>query len=578
MIRGRGRATRSNPEGLTPQGRNNAPPRGGLTNRGRGRPPIRRMTIPSRGRGGRQGEHINDNDHAGAVNEPQNHDEEVESQPTPQQQQQQQQGVEIPPLDEIGKVLDWYKRARGQQEGNVQVIGSQMGEQEVNMMSKRNREETKPLIRISKYLREARELGCKSFTGVGDISVAADWISKLKETAEDMELTEPLKLTVATKLLEGIAATWWTSIKGKYQGKVTWAKFEKEFYEQFYSAYEVNLKHQEYTELKQGELSVKELEQKFRDFARFLPEYASNENRMASKFWYALSLDVRDRGNFHEEMTFSQVVNQGLRGEKSLMERRQQDQEDNKKRRVEGGGLLNPPKRSNSNGTYGGSRGPSLPSQGRQTTSIADSRSKPLWNDKCRNCGKRHSGKCREPPRCYNCGDTSHMMNSCPKQRRTNLEQNTIRPTRGDTRSGMSQISPNQRGGPTSNAPSVNQGRTQARVYAMTEEDARENPESVTGIVVIDGMDARILIDTGAQRSFVSETFATKLSRPKGLLPQTLVVSTPLGEEIEKKEFYPSCIIQIQDCRLECDLIPLGMLEFDAIIGMDWLSKYHAKV
>ncbi|CAH9107314.1 unnamed protein product [Cuscuta europaea] len=30
-----------------------------------------------------------------------------------------------------------------------------------------------------------------------------------------------------------------------------------------------------------------------------------------------------------------------------------------------------------------------------------------------------------------------------------------------------------------SNAPSVNQGRTQARVYAMTEADARANPDSV---------------------------------------------------------------------------------------------------
>ncbi|CAH9076274.1 unnamed protein product, partial [Cuscuta epithymum] len=45
-----------------------------------------------------------------------------------------------------------------------------------------------PIIRISKYLKEARDLGCKPFDGTGDISVAAEWIKRFNEAALDMQL------------------------------------------------------------------------------------------------------------------------------------------------------------------------------------------------------------------------------------------------------------------------------------------------------------------------------------------------------------------------------------------------------
>ncbi|CAH9138352.1 unnamed protein product [Cuscuta epithymum] len=46
-------------------------------------------------------------------------------------------------------------------------------------------------------------------------------------------------------------------------------------------------------------------------------------------------------------------------------------------------------------------------------------------------------------------------------------------------RTGAPSASMGHGGASTSNAPSVNQGRTQARVYAITEADARANPDSV---------------------------------------------------------------------------------------------------
>ncbi|CAH9116853.1 unnamed protein product, partial [Cuscuta epithymum] len=124
-----------------------------------------------------------------------------------------------------------------------------------------------------------------------------------------MQVVPERKLRVATRLLEGLASTWWEGTKGKFDGVVTWDNFEQAFYEQFYTSFEVNRKRREYIDLKQGnEFTVKQLEQRFRHLARFLPEYAANENRMANHFWNALNLEIRERATYQFNMTFSQVV------------------------------------------------------------------------------------------------------------------------------------------------------------------------------------------------------------------------------------------------------------------------------
>ncbi|CAH9080285.1 unnamed protein product [Cuscuta europaea] len=111
-----------------------------------------------------------------------------------------------------------------------------------------------------------------------------------------MQLPPHMKVRVATRLLEGMASTWWDGTKGKYGEAVTWENFRQEFFSQYYSDFEVNLKRREYTNLTQGgECTVKELEHKFRKLAEFIPEYICDDNRMVNHFWDALDLDIRER-------------------------------------------------------------------------------------------------------------------------------------------------------------------------------------------------------------------------------------------------------------------------------------------
>ncbi|CAH9068783.1 unnamed protein product [Cuscuta epithymum] len=111
-----------------------------------------------------------------------------------------------------------------------------------------------------------------------------------------------------------------------------------------------------------------------------------------------------------------------------------------------------------------------------------NSRSKGSRVPKCTNCKKHHPGKCWEPPRCYRCREIGHTNANCPQLVPDQTLGSSSTTIGIQSQAGASQASKEHGGASVSNAPSVNQGRTHARVYTMTEAEARANPDSVAGI------------------------------------------------------------------------------------------------
>ena len=54
-----------------------------------------------------------------------------------------------------------------------------------------------------------------------------------------------------------------------------------------------------------------------------------------------------------------------------------------------------------------------------------------------------------------------------------------------------------------------------------------------------------------------------------------ICVSTLIGDSLVVDQFYRSCVVTINDVDTYADLIFLDMMDFDVILGMDWLSLYH---
>ena len=67
---------------------------------------------------------------------------------------------------------------------------------------------------------------------------------------------------------------------------------------------------------------------------------------------------------------------------------------------------------------------------------------------------------------------------------------------------------------------------------------------------------------------------ARKFKRTLELLVKTFEVTTPNGESIIATRVYNNCIVIVCDRETLADLVDLDMVDFDVIMGMDWLVNF----
>ena len=96
--------------------------------------------------------------------------------------------------------------------------------------------------------------------------------------------------------------------------------------------------------------------------------------------------------------------------------------------------------------------------------------------------------------------------------------------------------------------------------------------------MTIFGSSARVLFYSGSSKSFISISFALHVDRELSQLKHKLVVVTLIGEQIIRTFVFIGCEVLIKGVVLKVNLIPLEMLDFDVIFGMDWISTHRASI
>ena len=100
----------------------------------------------------------------------------------------------------------------------------------------------------------------------------------------------------------------------------------------------------------------------------------------------------------------------------------------------------------------------------------------------------------------------------------------------------------------------------------------------VTGMLKVFNLDAYVLLDPGANLSFVTPFLAHRFDVHSEILLDPFLVCTPVGESILAKRVYRNCPISVLHKIIPCDLIELDMIDFDVILGMDWLHAAYATI
>ncbi|GJU51786.1 putative reverse transcriptase domain-containing protein [Tanacetum coccineum] len=119
-------------------------------------------------------------------------------------------------------------------------------------------------------------------------------------------------------------------------------------------------------------------------------------------------------------------------------------------------------------------------------------------------------------------------------------------------------------------------GNAVARAYAVGTARTNLNANVVMGTFLLNNCYASILFDTGADRSFVSTAFSSLIDIILTILDHGYDVELVDGRLIWVNTLIQGCNLNFMNLPFNIDLMPVEMGSFDVIVGIDWLSKYHA--
>lgn len=116
------------------------------------------------------------------------------------------------------------------------------------------------------------------------------------------------------------------------------------------------------------------------------------------------------------------------------------------------------------------------------------------------------------------------------------------------------------------------------QVYHLMREDANASPSVIKGTLIFLNTPVQVLIDPGSTHSFISHALIQSLNLELEDLICPMLVATPLGKQVETSMGYREGRVELGNSKFALKLTSLEIQDFDMILGMDFLSKYKARI
>ncbi|KAJ9547511.1 hypothetical protein OSB04_020054 [Centaurea solstitialis] len=376
------------------------------------------------------------------------------------------------------------------------------------------------------------------------------------------------KVEYAACLLQGRALTWWNTqvqTRGRdVTGQITWEDFKKMLKEEFCPRSEIQKLEAElwHHEMKGSDITT--YTTRFHELAKLVPHLVTPEQNRVDRYVLGLSPEIRGGVTAADPKTLQEAVNLANRFTNNAVRSGAFSSSSAKgKRKIEEPARSKPGQRFNKDRRVARNFGIQAPAlergKGPQRA--------------CDRCHRQHEGRCLICSRCnraghvaqdcrvggsracFECGSPDHYRNACPK-RHQRPYANQAQPANQGNRGGLAR----------------------GRAFVIGAEEARQNPDVVTGTFLLNNYPATVLFDSGADRSYVSLEFRPKINKKSQNLKEEHLIEYSNGELVKASKVVRECTLGLAGKDFSIDLIPIKIGSFDIIVGMDWMSNHRATI
>ncbi|KAJ9541425.1 hypothetical protein OSB04_027931 [Centaurea solstitialis] len=402
------------------------------------------------------------------------------------------------------------------------------------------------------------------FEGKKDPIACYRWVAAVEGAFRTSGCPDAMKVVYAVNLLRNAGKDWWGLIlKSRTEeqiGAMTWEEFKALLDEEFSQRVEKERITAEFLNLRQTTETVNEITAQFLEKSFFCPDYVGSEEAKMYRFRQALKTEIQEFVATAKYQTFNEMVEVARKREIYLEEQRQG------KRKME---LALVPAKKFKGPRSDGRRGfPGCPKCGKNHSGEYR-----LAEAVCFKCGKpgHRSRECGIPPRvCFHCFQPGHIKPNCPQLvGATAAAAPATAPVVAPAFSTMrfTDGSSGKRIGPSSTS--------RGRVFQLTAEEAKVEPDVVTGVFPVNGRPALVLFNSGATWSFVSNVFCKGFQLERGKLDRSVSIDVAAEEVRICEDVFRNCTIVIHGVSFSINLIPTSMNGVDVIVGVDWMFRNH---
>ncbi|XP_015168940.1 uncharacterized protein [Solanum tuberosum] len=390
-------------------------------------------------------------------------------------------------------------------------------------------------------VREFLHLAPPLFTGSSLTKDPQDFIDHIYRVLRVMHASVTEAMELASFRLRDVAILWyeaWERSRGPDAPPAEWEDFSEAFLAHYFPREVREARLDQFINLKQRTMSVKDYSHRFNSLARYAPDIVHTIRARVHRYVDGLADHlIRDCrvASLSDDVDISriQAFAQTTEDLSKRIRDTRRDREQSKRARTIGSYRV----------THGDFRSPFHRYPPHPAGSVSPHVQRPRFDRYSQSRPGKISGQ-PEGRRQDHSVQTGHFNNRCPRLSKGDLAQPS--------------------GSTATSSPSVCV--------------PRPGPQSTQGILTISSQVVYALIDPGSTFSYITPFIASKIDMKSELFPQPVEVSTSVGDSILASRVYRGCTVLINDHPTSADLAKLFMLDFDVIMGMDSLATWYANI